>query len=410
VLTKTFGATRPRLRFALPRSSPRRRAILALLCAATFFGASTVASKAALDHVPPLTLAFERFAIALVVLLLLCRRAGVQPEFGRLPALLGVTGITLPFVCQNVGLQFASAVDTTLIIEGVIPIATAVLGRAFLGERMKGLRLVGLLLAVAGVGAVVLHGAAGETGFSGLGGLLAFGAAVSFAVYTVVGRRLFGGGFSLSALIGSIAIGVLLLAPCAAAEIALAGPGTMTPGDGLLLLYLGVGGSAGTQVLWVRGMADLEAAEVAVFGTLMPVVGVTAAAAFLGEAITFVQACGGLVVGVGVYLTARTARPDPSARPRRRRWFKPRSSTVTARAAQRPNRFGHGEGRATMATLVIVGVDATDPARTDRFSQSRTGRCLFRLAECSESIRLGEPQARTHGFAVVDGVRSPGVR
>jgi drug/metabolite transporter (DMT)-like permease len=132
----------------------------------------------------------------------------------------------------------------------------------------------------------------------------------------VIGRRLFGGGFSLSILTGSIAVGVLLLAPCAVAEIAVSGPGTMRVSDGLLLLYLGIGGSAGTQLLWARGMADLDAAEVAIFGTLMPVVGVSAAAVLLGEAITFVQICGGLVVASGLFLTARLAAPVPSMRPR----------------------------------------------------------------------------------------------
>src|SRR5262249_35190072 len=92
----------------IPRLSARGRAILALLVAAVFSGPATVASRAALEHVPPLTLAFERFGIALVVLLMLCRRAGVRPTFGRLPVLLGITGIALPFVCQNVGLRFAT--------------------------------------------------------------------------------------------------------------------------------------------------------------------------------------------------------------------------------------------------------------------------------------------------------------
>jgi drug/metabolite transporter (DMT)-like permease len=311
----TFSGGEP-VAIGSPRLTARGRAILALLSAAVFFGASTVASKAALDRVPPVTLAFERFGIALAVLLVLCRRAGVRPRFGRLPVLLGVTGIALPYVSQNLGLQHATAVDTTLVIEGGIPIVTAILGRAVLKERLTGRRLAALLLSVAGIATVVLFGATGHGEFSRLGSLLAFGAATSFAAYTVIGRRLFGDGFSLSVLTGSIVVGVLVLAPCAAVEMALSGPGAMRASDGLLLLYLGIGGSAGTQLLWARGMADLAAAEVAVFGTLMPVVGISAAAVFLGEAITFVQIGGGLLVVAGLSLTARLARPVPSAGPR----------------------------------------------------------------------------------------------
>src|SRR5262245_788137 len=150
MVSKMSVARRCRPSLVIARPSSRGVAILALLSGAVCFGGSTVASKAMLDHMPPLTLAFSRFAIALAVLLALCRRAGVRPAFGRLPALLGLTGITLPFVCQNIGLRFATAVDTTLVIEAGIPITTAVLAAAVLGERTSGWRLVGLLLAVAG--------------------------------------------------------------------------------------------------------------------------------------------------------------------------------------------------------------------------------------------------------------------
>jgi drug/metabolite transporter (DMT)-like permease len=330
------GADRPRLGLARPRLSSRGVAVASLLFASVAFGASTVASKAALDSIPPLTLAFERFGLALAVLLLLCRRAGVRPAFSRPAALFGITGIALPFVCQNAGLQYATAVDTTLVIEGGLPIVTALLGAAFLGERIAGRRLAGLVLAVGGVGIVMLLGASGRGDFSLLGSLLAFAAAASFAAYTVIGRRLFSGRFSLAVLTGGVAIGVLLLAPCAAVEIAVAGPGTLTPGDGLLLLYLGVGGSAGTQILWARGMADLDASEVAIFGTLMPVVGIASAAVCLGEAVGLAQVGGGLVVAAGLYVTARPPRSGPDIRSPERRLPWARRSVAVDRAASRP--------------------------------------------------------------------------
>ncbi len=255
-----------------PRLSPRAGAALALLGATSLVGASTVASKAALDDTPPLTLGFARFALALIVLLVACRRAGIRPAFGRIPVLLGVTGVSLPFACQNLGLQFTGAATATLIIEGATPIATALLGVWMLRERLTGRRLAGLSLAIAGVVAVVLRG--GEGDFSAAGSLLLLGTAISFSVYNVVGRRAFAGGISLSVLTGSFVVGVLLLAPGAAIELAARGPGPITREGGLLVLYLGLGGSALTQVLWAKGLVHLEAFEVAVAGTLMPIAGV----------------------------------------------------------------------------------------------------------------------------------------
>jgi drug/metabolite transporter (DMT)-like permease len=297
-----------------PRLSPRAGAALALLGATGLVGVSTVASKAALDHTPPLTLGFARFALALIVLLVACRRAGVRPEFGRMPVLLGVTGVALPFACQNVGLQFTGAATATLIIEGAIPIATTLLGVWLLRERLTGRRLAGLVLALAGVVAVVSRGGAGD--FSAAGSLLLLGTAISFSLYNVVGRRAFAGGVSLSVLTGSFVVGVLLLAPGAAFELATQGTGPITGEGSLLVLYLGLGGSALTQVLWAKGLVHLEAFEVAVAGTLMPIAGVATAAVVLGESIAAVQAVGIPLVMVGLFLSARADRRQrpPAAR------------------------------------------------------------------------------------------------
>jgi drug/metabolite transporter (DMT)-like permease len=289
----------------VPHLSRRAGAIVALITAATFFGGSTVATKAAIDDIPPLTLAFGRFALAMIVLLAVCRHQGVRPVYGRGPALLGLTGIALPFILQNLGLQFSTAVETTLVIEGGLPIASALLGLAVLGERMSLPQGVGMVLAVSGVALILLHGATTGGEFSGTGSLLALGASISFGFYTVIGRRLFGAGFSLPVLTGAITIGVALMAPFALIEMAIGGPGSISMKSGLVLLYLGLGGSAGTQLLWARGMADLDASEVGIFGTLMPVVGISCAAIFLGESVTAMQLGGGAVVLVSVIVTAR---------------------------------------------------------------------------------------------------------
>ncbi len=291
------------------RLSPRAGSMAALLCGAMLVAMSTIATKAALADLAPLTLAFARFAIALVALIGLCLRAGVRPAFGRVPAMLGITGVTLAFVCQKLGLDRLSAMDATLVIEGSIPIATTLLGVRVLGERLSSNRVIGLALAVGGVGVVVLRGSADAGGaFSLTGGLLALGAGVSFSVYTVAGRRAFGGGVSLAVLTGSIAVGTAFLLPGVAIEAAGDGPGTFTPRAVALLLFLGLVGSALVHTLWAHGLTHLEATEVAVIGTLLPVVGVGMAALFLGEAVTITQAGGVCLVAAGLWATTRSRR------------------------------------------------------------------------------------------------------
>ena len=180
----------------------RRLAVLALLGANVIWGASAVASKVVLAHVPPLTLACLRVAIALAVLLPLAARTGERPARGSAPALLGLTGVALFCLLQNVGLRYASAANTAL-INGAIPVLTALLAAAFLGERLDGRCAAALLVSGGGVVLVVVLGMGATLGVSVLGNLLPVAGAISFATYAVLGRRTFASGNTLAVVAGS---------------------------------------------------------------------------------------------------------------------------------------------------------------------------------------------------------------
>src|SRR5918998_3006026 len=120
---------------ALPRAPVSVLAALALTAAAILWGTSFVAAKVVLVDLPPVAVAFLRFAIAAAVLVPIACRGGRRPELGVQPALLGLTGVTLFFLCQNAGLRQASAAHATLILGGGLPVLTALLAACCLDER-----------------------------------------------------------------------------------------------------------------------------------------------------------------------------------------------------------------------------------------------------------------------------------
>jgi drug/metabolite transporter (DMT)-like permease len=305
---------------SIGRPGPRTLAVLALVGANMIWGASAVASKAVLVHVSPLTMACLRVAIALAVLLPLTARSGERPARGSAPALLGLTGVTLFCLLQNVDLRYASAANAAL-INGAIPVLTALLAAALLGERLGGRRIAGLLISGAGVAVVVLLGTGATLGASILGNVLLITGAVSFAAYAVLGRRIFSSGNTLAVVAGSTRYGLLFLIPGAVLELATVGIGPVTMDDGLLLLYLGVGCSAFAFVLCGYGLARLDAGQSAVFGNLKPLVGVVLAAALLGESLTPGRLWGGALVLLGVLLaSANAATSQTGARKGIFRW------------------------------------------------------------------------------------------
>jgi drug/metabolite transporter (DMT)-like permease len=291
------------------RSGPRTLAVLALIGANIIWGASAVASKAVLIHVPPMTLACLRVAIAFAVLLPLAARNGERPARGSAPALLGLTGVALFCVLQNVGLRYASAANTAL-VNGAIPVITALLAAAFLGERLGRRRVAGLVVSGLGVAAVVLLGTGATLGASTVGNLLPVAGAVSFAAYAVLGRRAFASGNTLAVVAGSTRYGLLFLLPGAGLELATGGMGALTVNDVLLLLYLGIGCSALAFILCGYGLARLDAGQGAVFGNLKPLVGVGLAVALLGESLTPGHLGGGALVLLGVLLASGNAGPE----------------------------------------------------------------------------------------------------
>jgi drug/metabolite transporter (DMT)-like permease len=303
VTTRPFPVVQvaPRISQATFRPSRHALAVAALIGANVVWGGSVVASKVALAHLPPLTLAGLRVAIALVVLELILRRTGARAARGRGPALLGLTGVALFCACQNLGLRVADAA-TTALIAGTIPVLTALLAVPLLGERLGGRRLGGLLVSLVGVAAVALLGPGASFGAATLGNLLPLASAAAFAAYAVLGRRIFGGGSALAVVAGSTRYGLLFLLPAILVESRMSEVRSITLQDGLLVLYLGVGCSALAFVCCGYGLAHLEAGQGAVFGNLKPLVGVALAVALLNEPVTVGQLGGGLLVLLGVGL------------------------------------------------------------------------------------------------------------
>lgn len=290
-----------RHRQPVPCPSPQALAVLALVTATALWGSSFVAAKVLLRDVPPVTLAFLRFALAAAVLVPLAYRRGGRPLLGWRSALLGVIGIALFFLCQNAGLRHASATDATLIMGGGLPALTALFAAGLPGERPTRRQVGGLVVSLAGVAAVAWVGHGG-VGASAVGNGLLLIAAASGAAYTVLGRQVFAGPGLFGALAGGACYGLLALGPAVAVELAATGVSRPGPLDVLLLLHLGVGCSAVAFALWAYSLRRLTATQSAIIGNVELPIGVTAAALLLGEGLASGQVVGGGLVLLGAWL------------------------------------------------------------------------------------------------------------
>lgn len=284
--------------------SPRAGAIIALVVANVVWGTTFVVTKPLLERVPPLTVAAIRFAVAVAILIPLLLLTGRRPALGRIPALMGLIGVFLVYLCQNVGLQYTTAANGAL-IHGGIPVLTALLAALLLGECLGRRAAAGIAASLAGVAVVVALGPGAELGISVLGDALVLASALALAGYFVVGRRAFADCDPVTLAAGVSSYGLLFLLPASAAELVVRGMARPTVDDLLGLLYLGAGASALAFVLWGYGLRHLAAGQAAAFANLTPLVGVGVATLLLGEPISAVQLGGGLLILGGVWLATR---------------------------------------------------------------------------------------------------------
>lgn len=284
--------------------SPRAGAIIALVVANVVWGTTFVVTKPLLERVPPLTVAAIRFAVAVAILIPLLLLTGRRPALGRIPALMGLIGVFLVYLCQNVGLQYTTAANGAL-IHGGIPVLTALLAALLLGECLGRRAAAGIAASLAGVAVVVALGPGAELGISALGDALVLASALALAGYFVVGRRAFADCDPVTLAAGVSSYGLLFLLPASAAELVVRGMARPTVDDLLGLLYLGAGASALAFVLWGYGLRHLAAGQAAAFANLTPLVGVGVATLLLGEPISAVQLGGGLLILGGVWLATR---------------------------------------------------------------------------------------------------------
>jgi drug/metabolite transporter (DMT)-like permease len=278
-----------------------RRGALALLGAVVIWASTFMITKIVLAEAGPFTVTFLRFAVGLAVIAPVARRQGFRPAMSVQPAFLGfgLTGIALFYAFQNVGLLYTSAGSAAL-IESSVTAAIAIASFLMLRERLGTLRVAGIAMTMLGV--ILISGLNAGSGGDTLGGnLLILGAVVSFAIYTVQGKRLSVSVPPAVSTAASFGAGLLFLLPPLVYELVRDGPPHFTPVGLLIVLFLGAGASALTLFLWNYALQHVDASVAALYTSLVPAIALVFSAS-LGEPVTAIQIAGGALAIAGVWV------------------------------------------------------------------------------------------------------------
>ena len=284
---------------------------LGVFLAIAFWGVSFVATRALVEHVPPVSLIFARAALgsALLVGLLAARRERWWPDRASWPslALMGFVGVVFHQVLQAYALRLTSAVNTGWLI-GLTPVWVAILAAVHLRERFPPRRALGLVLGFVGT-LVVVTGGEMSAGFLALpttrGDLLILLSTLNWAVYSVIGRPTLRALGALRATTGSMLAGLAMLAVPFVATAGWRDFAHLDLAGWAAVLFLGVACSGLGYYFYYAGLDQIPAAQVAAFLYLEPIVTLAAAMLLIGEPVTALTVAGGLVILAGVALVER---------------------------------------------------------------------------------------------------------
>lgn len=268
-----------------------------------------IVAKAVTRDIPPIGLNFYRWVTAALLLLPFAWKKFILewPVIRRSWHYLfwvSLFGISLFNTFVYAGAHYTTAINLALIGTTSSPVLSVFFAWLFLKERVGWLRVLGMLLCVAGV-LFLLSGGDWQTLLSlqfGKGDLWVLAAAFCFAVYNTMVKKKPAAISPVSFLFTIFTLGTILLVPFFIWELLHTAPVHWNFKAAASVLYLGLGASVICFLIWNIAIGHLGAGRTALFGNLIPVFSSTEAVLLLDEKITAVHLISFILVVAGLVI------------------------------------------------------------------------------------------------------------
>ncbi len=281
-----------------------------LTLAVLFWAGNFILGRAFHSDIPPIALAFWRWAIASLLI--------IGPAFRHLrrdwpeilrhwPAvlLLSAIGIAAFNTLAYSGLQYTQAINAFL-MQSLMPVLIVALSFAIFGEKIRLIQAVGIIVSLSGAGMIIARGdlAVLMALQFNRGDLLVAAAIICYAGYSVMLRKR-PNVHPLSFIAATFWLGTIIISPLYLWETINVRTMPVTASSFLVIGYVAVFPSIISYLCFNRGVELLGANRAGLFIHLMPVFGSLMAILFLGESFLWYHAMGIVLIAAGIYLATR---------------------------------------------------------------------------------------------------------
>ena len=283
---------------------------IAALFTMAVWGFTFICTKVLLDYMSPIDILLTRTSLGFIALCIarphILRPAERKHEL--LFALAGLTGAFLYYLAENTALEFADASFVSVAVS-TAPLFTAALGFIILKEKGFDARFViGFVIAISGIALISFQEGPGHASAEGV--ILCLVGAMSWAVYSIIVKRLSNLGYETIAMTKRIfawGLGFMV-----ATRLIMADPYPLEALTQPLvfgnLAFLGILASAACFVTWGYSVKHLGPAAASAYIYLQAPLTVVAAVMLLGDRMTGPIALGIALVIAGLVLSEGLGR------------------------------------------------------------------------------------------------------
>ncbi len=283
---------------------------LLLSITALCWAGNAIVGRMAAGHIPPVTLSFLRWSLAFLIILpfawkhLLHDWGAIRERLGIM-IVLSITGIGAFNTLQYWALEHTQALNT-LLLQSAGPLVVAVWSLALLGIRLTLAQTAGIMLSMAGVLIILMHG--DLTKLSNIefnrGDLIFLIALAIFGLYSVLSLKR-PGIHALSFVAFTFGAGAACLIPLFVWELFTRPLMQIDAANLLSLFYVAVFPSTIAYLCFNRGVQLIGANRAAPFFHVVPVFGTVMSIIFLGEHPQVFHFIGFALVLTGVFVASR---------------------------------------------------------------------------------------------------------
>jgi drug/metabolite transporter (DMT)-like permease len=282
---------------------------LLLILTTLFWSGNFVLGRGMHTEIPPFSLSFWRWVIALGILCLFAAKhlysqrllARHHLRFIIIQGLLGVAGFnTLIYLA----IQTTTAINAVL-INSCIPVLIVVCSWVMYREVMTLRRYLGVVVSLGGVVLIIAHGQVDyllNLSFNP-GDLYVFAAALTWALYSSNLRNYPKDLHPLAYQTGIVISGLIILTPFYLIELSTVGGFRVNAASLSTILYLALFASVLAFIFWNRAVRTIGANRAGPFIHLMPVFSTILAVIFLGETIQGYHLQGVGLIFAGIAMT-----------------------------------------------------------------------------------------------------------